>query len=64
MNTGLETIPPGLGDRLREERKRLKLTQEEFALRTGVKRTAQVNYENETREPKISYLAALPPIGG
>jgi transcriptional regulator with XRE-family HTH domain len=39
------------------------LTQEEFALRTGVKRTAQVNYENETREPKISYLAALPPIG-
>lgn len=63
MNTGLETILPGLGDRLREERKRLNLTQEEFALRTGVKRTAQINYENETREPKISYLAALPPIG-
>lgn len=63
MSTGLETILPGLGDRLREERKRLNLTQEEFALRTGVKRTAQINYENETREPKISYLAALPPIG-
>ena len=61
MNTGLETIPPGLGDRLREERKRLKLTQEEFALRTGVKRTAQVNYENEIHPHRYRPSDNAPP---
>lgn len=63
MSTQNETFLPGLGERLKEERKRLGLSQEEFAKRAGVKRLAQLQYEKEAREPRTSYLAALSEMG-
>lgn len=48
-----------IGDRLRIERKRLALTQQEMADIGGVKTNAQGNYENNSRMPKADYLASL-----
>ncbi|MDY7547253.1 helix-turn-helix domain-containing protein [Glaciimonas sp. GNP009] len=50
-------------DRLRLERKRLGLNQDEFAAIGGVKKGAQFNYENGTRNPDSSYLAAIAEAG-
>lgn len=63
MSTQIETFQPGFGERLKEERKRLALSQDEFAERAGVKRLAQLQYEKEVREPRTSYLAALGEMG-
>lgn len=63
MSTQNETFAPGFGERLRDERKRLGLSQDEFAGRVGVKRLAQLQYEKEVREPRTSYLAALGALG-
>ncbi|PKL95372.1 MAG: transcriptional regulator [Gammaproteobacteria bacterium HGW-Gammaproteobacteria-8] len=52
-----------MGDRLREERERLKYGQEEFAALAGLHRTAQSRYERDVREPDAGYLAALAPYG-
>lgn len=49
----------GFGLRLREERKRLGLSQEQFAESVGIKRLAQSQYEAETRDPRVAYLAAV-----
>jgi len=49
-------IPEGFGSRLKLERKRLKLSQEQFALIGGVQRVAQIQYENENTSPTIRYL--------
>ncbi|MBR7777388.1 helix-turn-helix domain-containing protein [Undibacterium rugosum] len=46
-------------DRLREERKRLGLNQVDFANLGGVKKNAQLNYENGERKPDSDYLYAL-----
>lgn len=48
-----------LNNRLKEERQRLGLTQDEFGELGGVKRNAQKNYENGTRTPDASYLSAI-----
>lgn len=45
--------------RLREERKRLKLSQEEFGNLGGVSKTAQYLYESEKNWPTLEYLEAL-----
>ncbi len=50
-------------DRLKEERKRLKLNQEEFAALGGVKKGAQFNYENGSRAPDTDYLFAIASAG-
>ena len=50
-------------DRLKEERKRLKLNQEEFAALGGVKKGAQFNYENGSRAPDTDYLFAISAAG-
>ncbi len=63
MPTQNETFLPGFGERLKEERKRLALNQDEFAERAGVKRLAQLQYEKEAREPRTSYLAAIGAMG-
>ena len=44
------------GRRLKEERRRLGLTQTEFATACGVLKGTQVNYENGTRSPDAVYL--------
>ncbi|MDT0358000.1 helix-turn-helix transcriptional regulator [Herbaspirillum huttiense F1] len=46
-------------DRLKEERKRLGLNQEEFAALGGVKKGAQFNYENGSRAPDTDYLFSI-----
>lgn len=52
-----------IGDRLREERERLKLSQEEFGAVGGVARNAQSNYEKGKRVPDAAYLAAIAEVG-
>lgn len=52
-----------IGGRLREERDRLDLSQDEMAERGGVKRAAQSNYERGDRCPDAQYLAALSVAG-
>lgn len=51
------------GDRLKAERKRLGLSQEQFAIHGGVKRDAQINYENGSRKPDSGYLEAISALG-
>lgn len=56
----------GIGERLREERKRLELdyaNQTEFAEAAGVKKNAQSNYENNIRVPDADYLAGIASMG-
>lgn len=48
-----------IGDRLREERERLLLTQEAFGAAGGVRKNAQSDYERNLRVPDCRYLAAL-----
>jgi len=52
-------IPSGLGLRLKEERKRLKLSQTELAQVGGVGRLAQSQYESEVTAPTTRYLSAI-----
>lgn len=52
-------IVPGFADRLREERERLELSQDELARRLAISRVSQNYYEKATREPGLSYLSAF-----
>lgn len=49
--------------RLRDARKRLGLSQEEFAAAGGVKLNAQSNYENGHRVPDVTYLERVAALG-
>lgn len=49
----------GIGDRLREERERLRFSQAAFGELGGVKANAQGNYEKGDRYPDAAYLAAV-----
>ncbi len=49
----------GIGDRLREERERLGLSQGAFGELGGVKANAQGNYEKGDRFPDAAYLASV-----
>ena len=46
-----------IGQRLRSERVRLGLTQEELGAHGGVRKLAQMNYELGKRSPDACYLA-------
>lgn len=52
-----------IGARLRQERKRLGLSQRELGLLGGVAANAQGKYESGDRAPKADYLAALARAG-
>ena len=52
-----------VGERLREERKRLGLSQTEFARVTGVHLNTQSRYEKGDREPDTAYLEAISRAG-
>ena len=54
---------PEFGTRLREERERLGLTQEEFAAAAGFKRLTQYLYESEENVPNLRYLNAIEDLG-
>ncbi len=54
---------PLLGDRLRAERERRGLSQQELADLCGVTMRSQRNYEKAERQPDAAYLAALAAAG-
>jgi len=51
------------GERLREERERLGFNQVDFAALGGLKKLAQINYEQNKRAPDCVYLAAIAEAG-
>lgn len=53
----------GIGQRLREERERIGLSQRAFGEIGGVKANAQGNYESGDRVPAADYLAAVADAG-
>lgn len=53
----------GLGERLREERKRLGLSQADFGALGGVKANAQGKYESDERSPDAAYLNGIMAAG-
>lgn len=59
----MSTIKPvqtsTFGKRLREERERMRATQDVFAELGGVQRRAQANYETDERAPDTEYLTGL-----
>lgn len=52
-----------IGQRLREERERLDLSQERFAAVGGVQKRAQINYEAGERSPDAKYLENISVLG-
>ena len=52
-----------IGDRLKEERARLELTQEKFGELCGAKKRTQINYEQNKNMPDATYLAKAANIG-
>lgn len=52
-----------IGERLKEERERLGLSQEAFGEIGGVKKLAQRNYEKGNRMPDAGYLASIAEVG-
>lgn len=57
------TIPDGFGQRLREERERLGLSQTVLAGMGGVRRLAQSQYEKGSSSPSVRYLTAIAHAG-
>jgi transcriptional regulator with XRE-family HTH domain len=51
------------GQRLKSERKRLGMTQPEFALVGKVEKGTQINYEQDKRFPSADYLIAIASVG-
>lgn len=56
---GISIQMSGIGERLREERERIGLSQGAFGEIGGVKANAQGNYEKGERYPDAAYLACL-----
>jgi transcriptional regulator with XRE-family HTH domain len=52
-----------IGNRLKEERARLGITQEKMALAGGVQKRAQARYESGERCPDGHYLASVAELG-
>ena len=52
-----------IGERLREERQRLGLNQPDFGARGGIKKVAQIHYEQGERSPDAEYLAGVAAAG-
>lgn len=53
-----------VGDRLKEERERLGLSQAALGETCGVQKRTQINYEKGERAPDALYLAAFDRVGG
>ena len=53
----------GFGGRIRSERRRLKLTQQQFAKAVGVSQGSEVGYESGAHIPNIQYLARAANLG-
>ena len=59
----METERPLLGTRLREERRRLGLTQAALAAVAGISTATQVGYEGGATDPGASYLLKIAEAG-
>ena len=57
------TKKASFGERIRQERKRLRLSQEELAERLGVSRSSVAFYEAERTQPDLSFLVNADAIG-
>lgn len=51
------------GERLKAERKKLGLSQTEFAKKLGISKNTQFNYENMASDPDVAYLGRLDELG-
>ncbi len=51
------------GERLREERERLEFNQTDFAAIGGMKKLAQISYEQDKRSPDGEYFSAIAAVG-
>lgn len=63
QSSSISGIPPGFGQRLKEERKRLNMSQEHLAQIGGCQRLAQLQYESEATAPTTRYLSAIAAAG-
>jgi|CXWL01.1.fsa_nt_gi transcriptional regulator with XRE-family HTH domain len=63
MSTQISGLDSQFGERLRSERKRLKMTIESFATELGIARNTQINYESGATTPDADYLARSAQIG-
>ena len=52
-----------IGERLKEERSRLGLSQTEMGAAGGVGKTTQINYEKDSGSPSAAFLAAVANLG-
>ena len=52
-----------LGDRLKEEREKLGVSQSVFGELGGVTKASQINYEKGTRSPDAAYLSGVAEVG-
>jgi transcriptional regulator with XRE-family HTH domain len=52
-----------IGVRLKQERDRLGLSQDEVCTAAGINRRSQSNYENSVRSPDAAYLASISKLG-
>lgn len=52
-----------VGERLKEERSRLGLSQTELGAVAGVGKTTQINYEKDSGSPTANYLIAVATVG-
>lgn len=52
-----------IGERLREERERLGMSQTEFGSLADVTKATQINYEAGRRAPDVEYLAQVATVG-
>jgi transcriptional regulator with XRE-family HTH domain len=59
----MSTYMSSISTRLREERKRLRLSQGELADLLGIHRNSQARYERGEREPDTAYLEAIGKAG-
>lgn len=58
-----ESARDEFGPRLRQERKRLGLTQAQLAVAVGISAPTQVGYEQGNRAPDVHYLTTIERIG-
>lgn len=63
MSTVFGIQMSAIGERLREERNRLGLSQSDFGSRCGVQKNTQIHYESGERDPKSDYLVAAAGLG-
>lgn len=52
-----------IGERLREEREKLRYSQEKLGAIGGVQKRAQINYESGERQPDAAYLRGVAQVG-